>query len=451
MKATFRYFHVKSVDPAYVFEFVSLAELYRYAIAKHVKDVFILADANVAPVFCLLNDQGILQHSTMGFATLEDYATATNNGFTNADVYYTAKQQGYTNVADYNLRLDANIGDKESFDAMRSGGFEAGYQQMVSMQTALPIGVHDAYSLYTKALAEGFTTYDSYALAASKGFTNQHTFTAATAAGYPTAADYQEGLDKLFTGYHQLQEARERGFRNMDDMNKCRDLDMMDCVGCSSDERILVSLLSKVKESSLIPIDKIQGGLTRAIDTYRYADTQQLPSWLTLSLTGTDTLVNFLCSSNAVKQFGNYIDIEAAYKVNRLKDRQVAIDGYATLHGTVKDSTPVPDLLLKIAVHLRSKGYERLVLVGKSSHMGILADPQKGEQLLALATLIELPDGIAGLKFQVDFIKRTLCKVVTDSTFAGTRATDKWVAENIDYYKVPFLIKDDEVEVPDLV
>src|SRR4051794_26028438 len=203
-RISFRYFHLKSVATSSIAEFDSLDDLYRYAVTNHVKDVFIVPGDDGQPVFSIMSNQAILQHASMGFTTLEDYAIATDNGFATADVYYAAQQVGYATYADYRLKLDAEISNKESFDAMRSGGFEDGYQQLVTTQAVLPQGVTNAYTLYIHSQAAGFANFDAYALATSKGFADQYTFDAATTAGYPTAADYKEGIDKLFTSYDEL-------------------------------------------------------------------------------------------------------------------------------------------------------------------------------------------------------------------------------------------------------
>ena len=67
-----------------------------------------------------------------------------------------------------------------------------------------------------------------------------------------------------------------------------------------------------------------------------------------------------------------------------------------------------------------------------------------------MATYLEAPRETAADVFLIQYVKKNHCLLISNDTFKEWKVQDAWTAENIDFYRLAFMIKGDQVLMPDI-
>ncbi|MCY7408695.1 MAG: hypothetical protein LH473_00335 [Chitinophagales bacterium] len=175
----YQYFNVKSVKNDNVIEFESIKDFHRYIELVHQKSVFLLAENTQSNYFAVVHNGGLIQQQTLGYKTLEDYFTATENGFHDAQNYYEALAGGFLKYEDFKLVKEAAISDKQEFEKIKNGGYIEGFAEMIKDGKETSAVFANPNELYRHASAKGFSSYNNYKEAISKGFSDAETYVVA--------------------------------------------------------------------------------------------------------------------------------------------------------------------------------------------------------------------------------------------------------------------------------
>jgi hypothetical protein len=99
---------------------------------------------------------------------------------------------------------------------------------------------------------------------------------------------------------------------------------------------------------------------------------------------------------------------------------------------------------------LINKGFEEITIIADASLKHRLEDKQLLPELEKIVSYIESPAERAADNFLISTVKAEHCLFVSNDTFRDWKLRDAWVAQNIDYYRLSFIIKDNEIVMPDL-
>ena len=458
MKHASSYFPIRTIQTSTCLEFDTMNEFCQFTKAHQLPDIFLLLNEKNEPeYFGIIHNHVLFRHATLGFKTLEDYEKATQYKFPAAALFYEAMQLGYHNYEDYKLVKEAGISCKETFDKIKSAHFISGFEDfkaLLQSDIALPSlpQVSNPYELYSYAIGNGFADYTQFRKAISKGFTDAVVHKTACENGFSSYDDYEEAMQKGFSKYDELKLAREKGVRNYDDLVRFNDLDVVHCDNCCHDQKILLTLLSKVEEGKKISINKLKDLFGNMMEEYRYKDTNQMPAWFTTSLHGDEAIIGFLHQNEQAKMFG-YYDMDGEYfEINRMQDRSVIIDGSNIAHNSNGNSNSKPFVanIIKVVEHLKQEGFTNITVMADAALKHRLQDLNKLHQLKQMVEYLEAPRETPADIFLIQYVKKNHCLLISNDTFKEWKVQDKWVAENIDFYRMAFMIKGDQVLLPDL-
>lgn len=455
---TYHYFKLSKINSQHSLVFDGLAEFNRFVELQQLKTIFIVPDETGEPAyFAVTHKGGLLQQATMGFKKLEDYVTATHKKFPDATAFYMALEQGYTEYEDFLLVSEAGIDDKLVFEKIKAAGFVAGFKeyqsQLKDIEGVPDIGLpHNAHRLYEYALKNGFENYAAFKNAFTKGFKDADTYNIATTRGFSSLHDYTDAQQRGILNYPDLEFARQHNLRNHNDVTRFIDLENLQHTGCSHDQRVLLILLSKLEPGKKISINKLYDLLEKEIEQYCYADTNQMAPWFLQQFTGRQSVIDFMLNSDHVKQYGTYDNDGEFFEINHLKDRNIVIDGSNIAHNSNGNdkSKPYYSNIIKVVLFLKQKGFTEITVMTDASLRHRVADADNLNQLKSLAEYLEAPKETQADIFIISHVKKNHCQLVSNDNFRDWKLKDSWVAQYIDFYRLTFMIKGDEVIMPDL-
>jgi hypothetical protein len=456
----YNYFDLRSKQShaSCAFEFTSLEELKRFADAMQSKNIYVLTGEDGTPERFAVIDNGImLHHSSLQYKTLEDYQAAKQANFPDAITFYTAKASGYNKYEDYKLVLEAGISDIKVFEKLKSGGYIAGFKEYadilasgVSLPATEPLLT--AFELYTYAINNGFENYSQFKEAFTKGFTNLAVYKVAVEHGFPTFADYEDGRSRGFREYAHLKFANENLVRDDADLRRMLDLGIVICDDCTCDQKVMINLLSKLEQGKKVSINKLTDLFQKTLDEYLYPDNNQMPAWFTYAFSGTESIIEFLQKNLQAKKYGGY-DIDGEFfQVNFWQNRSVVIDASNVAHNSCGNgaSKAKAGNIIKLVEFLKHKGFNEMHVIADASLKHKITDTENMTALKSATQYVEAPGGTSADAFIIEFVKRHNCLLISNDTFREWKMKDPWVAQNIDFYRLSFLIKENDVLMPDL-
>jgi Zc3h12a-like Ribonuclease NYN domain len=450
------YFQANMSQHGSYLQLSSMEELIRYITYSHINTIFVLKKDEGRYFACM--QQGILiSYPSLGFNSIEDYKEAIKGGFPDAALFYEAKNGGYASYKDYQLVKEAGISDITTFENIKSQGYLDGYQAFKVLQDEKPLfegseAIENPYMLYKYASSKAFTNYHHFKTALDLGFTDAHHYQSAIEKGFKNRLDYEDGLHKGFATGEIYYAALDKKIRDIEDLQRFSELTQLEIAASNYDERLLLSVISKLPQGKKVSINKLNELFFKTLDMYRYADTQALPEWLTRSLFSIQDITDFLTTKDYAKKFGIY-DTEGEYfETKQLNQRKVVMDGSNVAHGTMGNDKgkPMVGNMIKVVNKLISKGFTAITIIADASLRHKLTDMERMEELEKICEYRMAPAETAADVFLIEFVKMEGCLLVTNDTFREWKLKDKWVAENIDYYKMAFMIEGDKVLMPDL-
>lgn len=454
----YHYFNVRKQQSECCLEFDSLTEFSRFVELHNLKTIFrLLNNTGQHSHFAVTHKGGLLQQSNLGFEKLEDYHLAVKNGFPDSASFYEAAKDGYTTYEDYLLVKEAGINDKKLFEELKLNGFIDGFKEYDTQLKTLPgaqyiSSIANAYQLMEHCRKNGFNTFSEFKAAYTRGFSDAHTCKIATERGFPSLADYNEAQQKSIQSYTDLQFIRQHQLRDKADADRFMDLEILMYTKCMHDQRVLLVLLSKLEQGKRISINKLNDLFETTQQTYRYPDTNELPAWYTRQFTGREDIIEFLTKHPTVKKYGTYDTDGEFFEINHMKDRKVVIDGSNVAHNSHGNgnSKPYYANILQLIAFLKEKGFTDITVITDAALRHRIADANRLNDLKAAAEYLEAPKENPADVFIIQYVKKHHCLLVSNDNFREWKVQDPWVAENIDYYRLSFLIKGETVMLPDL-
>ncbi len=458
-KEAYQYFSVKVQQMAARLEFETLSDMCRFTDTNHIDQVFILHDENPSEdYFAVYHNTCLLLHKTEGFKTLENFVSAKEKGFPNSTVYYDSIELGYTKYDDYMLVKESGISDLATFEIIKKKGFIAGFISFRELEKIEPkpftinIPINNPFDLYTYAKQHHFEDCPKLLESLAKGFLDSNLFAAAKELGFPTHSDFIEGGKRGFRIYSDLKTANELGIRDGQDFMKFNDLEVVQQGNLSHDQRVLLVVLSKIEQGKKISLNKLNAILESNIEEYRYEDTMQIPRWFTKSILTVTALSEFLQKSAFVKRYGTYYGDGEFFEINKMQDRSVVLDASNVAHnshGRIDKKVYAQNLVLMVEF-LKEKGFSDIILIADASLRHKIEDLPVLEKVKKMCTYIESPRETTADVFILQYVKRNHCLMVSNDNFREWKIQDPWAAENVDFYRLSFIIKGSEVLMPDL-
>ncbi len=438
-------------------ELLDLNELVRFATDHRLRTVYTLMDNDRVARFGISHKGGLLTADAEGFDNLNDHRDARNNGFTNAHDFYAARQLGFSTNEAYQLSLASDLRDPETYQVMRAKGFIEGFQeysQLINDDIPItPLGeVTDAHQLYNIAQKRGFDKWVDMLVAIEKGFDNRQDYLIAQELKYPDAKSLEAGRKGGFVNGNELADAQKHGCITRQELNRYHTFEAMKAKDLAHDARLLIIILSRLPENTVVPIQKLKEILEKEIRQYQDPDTGRFRPWFTTQLHGPQDIGNILRKTDTVKEYGTYDHAKGEFTSHRLHKRKVILDGSNVAHNSHGNAISVPTVLnlIRMVETLRRKGFEEVKVIVDASLKHRLADPEQLPELQKMTEYWEAPPNTSADLFIIQYVKQHHCLMVSNDRFQEWKSFDPWIEDNIDFYRLTFRLTDNLVLLPDL-
>ena len=451
-----KYIHAKLTQCATLIDFEKIEEFCDYVEATQAKILFKLnaASDESSLYFAVLQNNTILRLADNGYETLSDYLNAAKNAFPTSELFYKAKKDGYGNYEEFKMVLESGIGSKTIFDTVKKNGFIIGlapFNEWLAQSSPEMPKVANAYELFLMAEKGGFDTFLNFDQSWRAGFKNADVYKAAVERGFTNVCDYEYANNNGFNNASDLQKARKIGVRDWAEFQRYIELSKVGDETMTCDKKLLLILLSKIEQGKKISINKLLDVFNVGKEAYQEVAVGEFPIWFTISLEGAVSIIEFLSKGDHVKPYGHYDTDGEFFQINLLQDRKVIIDGSNVAHNNQgADKKPRAENIITLATFLRKKGFEDISVFADASLRHKLEDKENLERLKNMCSYQEVPAETVADIFIIQYVKSKHCLVVSNDTFRDWKIHDPWVAENIDYYRLSFMIKNNEVLMPDL-
>jgi len=433
-----------------------MEEFIRYAAFCNTHSFFLLKK-DAIEYFAFLQQGLFIGHPTLGYKTMEDYKESVKANFPDAALFYDAKSNGYSIYSDYQLVKEAGISDIKVFEIIKAQGYLDGYHEFAALQKEANLfegceAITNPFALYQYASSKAFTGYHHFKTALGLGFTDAYNYNSAMEKGFKNLVDYEDGINKGFITGEIYYTAIDKQIKDYKDFERFLELLKLETSITNFDERILLSVIGKLPQGKKVSINKLNELFFAALDVYKYPDTNELPLWLTRSLYTATDITNFLATKDNAKKFGIYDSEGEYFETKHLNQRKVVLDGANVAHASRGNDKAKPSVenILKVVHKLSNKGFTEITIISDASLRYRLTDKERLEELESICEYRTAPAETAADVFLIEFVKTEGCLLVTNDTFKEWKLKDKWVAENIDYYKMAFMIEGDNVLMPDL-
>lgn len=458
-KPAWQYYKAHIPGSSLIIELSSLADFIRLAEQQSSRAIFTVEDAG-SMHFAIAYHGGLLQQASEGYEQLEDYLQAQKSGFTAAADYYAACAGGYTSYDDYKLALDNGVAEAGSVAEMKQKGFADGFLRYGDLRATLaenklpdPGDAANAWALMQLAKERQFDTWSAMEEALLAGFANSGDHTAAKAKGFSTAAIYENAVSRGFSSMRDYELAEKHHFRDAADGIRFFDIELMaGGPGLPHDQKLLLALLSRLEQGKRVSANKLWEHVDKMVAEYRYDPDGDMPLWFTRAVHSREDVVAFLSGQDQVKDYGSYDRDGEFFESKKLKDREVVLDGsnVAFGSGNANERVAYAANMLRMVRFLRANGFEQISIISDASLKHRLADPEVLKEVKDEAEYIEAPAEKPADVFIIHHVRNRHCLLVSNDTFREWKVQEPWVAENIDYYRLTFVIKGEEVIMPDV-
>lgn len=449
----YSYFKVKVKHTEQIIDFLAMEEFNRFLTSHHIKTVFqVVNDDEQITHFSVTHKGGIIRQDNLNYNTIEDYFSSKHNGFSNAHEFYESKEMGYEKYEDYKMVLEGGITDKEVLTTMKKNGFVKGFEQLSVLNNEAAKACKNAHELYVFAKGKGFELFDEFFTASEGGFKDATIYRAAHDKGFDKAIDFEDAQKRGFFNHQDWVFGNEMGFRNHKEGMVYLDLNIVDAPDCTIDQKLVISFIAKLEQGKKASINKLYDLFVKEKETYRYEDNGEMPKWFTTSIESKEDLAKFLLHNELANNYGHY-DVEGEFfEVLKIHKRKVVIDGSNVAHNSNGDKNSKPSVknMMLLVDFLIKKGFEEITIIADASLKHKLEDKQDLPNLEKKVTYLESPAERAADNFLISTVKSSHCLFVSNDTYRDWKLRDPWTAQNIDYYRLSFMVKENEIIMPDL-
>ena len=437
-------------------DLIKLAEILKQL---HVFTVTETKDEQSHASFVLLYDRVIYLLSAKGFKTLDEYEDAEEKGFTDTADYYDAKRGGYLNYKDFAESKQIGVVDRNlHMKAQRLGFFDHYEEFKLKMDTnkkTIPEDFNiaefdNAMKLFQYATERGFKDYGDFAKAFFLGFTEHAVYEDARSKNFTYARDYKEAVCMGFENVREYQEAIHLNIKTKIEYLAYEYLRKASKNKYGFDGAQLIDALKKHENGKKLSIKKVKELIEQEKHKLKFPGKENsgnnLPEWYENKLISDKEIIQFFKECNELNDFGVYDEDGEFFEVSRMSDTTILVDGSNVAFSSMDrgdHQTPYYANIMNLADALNILRYKEIIVIADASLRNRVKDSFQLEHLKRKVKYLEAPARTTADEFLIDNAKKNKCYIISNDTFKDWKMQNKWIAENIDNIRIPFLRNED--------
>lgn len=462
-KQKFDHFEAKGLQSFPVVEFTHVKDLIKLAEYMQQLHVFVVTETEgeqSCTSFIVLHDKVAYKINSRGFKTLDEFEDAVEKGFENASDYADAKRGGYLNYKEYAQSRNIGVVDRNIHMKASKLGFLDHYEEFkLKLETnkkTIPedfniLDFDNALKLFQFATERGFKDYGDFAKAFFLGFTENSMYEDAKTKGFTYGKDYKNALSMGFDNIREYQEAIFLNIKNKIEYNCYNRLKKLSKNVYGFDGAQFIEAMRVHENNKKLSFSKIRDVIIKEKEKCRFAKADNgekiLPSWYECKLNSDREIIQFLKDCNELNDFGFFDEDGEFFEVSRMSDTTIYVDASNVAFSSNDSSNdkhkPLYMNIIYLSHELNKLRYKEIIVIADASLRSRVADPNNLELLKKSVKYLEAPAKTTADEFLIDNAKKSKCYIISNDTFKDWKMQDKWISENIDRIRIPFLRNSD--------
>ncbi len=447
-----------------IIELETLQEFVHYTNANHIRQIILAADPEKqSPLFALASKGALYVCQTTGFNTLEDYQHSTENGFPDAVTFYDALSKKCNTFDEYEVAIASGITEAAEFDKIKAAGYIEGYLRFDDLRkqdAALPQmeDMQSARALFEYASSKSFTDFAHFLKVWQAGFVDPIEHQLAIEKGLNNQRDFETFRKGNFNTLDEFKLAKQNNITTWDELKQYQDLHYTAYPNCTFDELLLINIASKLENGSKTEFQKLYTFFLKTEEEYKRPSDKgemKLPAWYSKRLRKEEDVKNFLINNDKVKHFGTFHSATNIFETIHVKLRKVVVDGSNVAHNSnLKDrkagkfTAELKNILILVKKLRDEYHFEDIHVISDFNLIHKVSDKELLKEIKALCKYSDTPVGIPADLYLINHVKKHHCLLVTNDVFRDWKAADKWVEDNIDFYRLKFVLNGNAVMLP---
>jgi hypothetical protein len=443
--------HLKAqlVQAATILDIENILDFCKYLENHNAREVFILTNPDR---FAFLANHALLQIPSKYYLNLEDYKKAFENNFDKSEDYYDALDQGIKTFEEYEMVIKHGIVDISIVESVRDQGYITGFDTYKKFALERPEikQFENALALYNFGKDNGYEKFDECMAGLLSGFENANEFRTAVEKGFALAIDYKDAISKGFLDHEEYENAKKQNVQSRNELIQKINLEIS-YPELPHDQALFLLLLSKLEQGKRVSVNKLKLLLETEIKEYLSVDEKPF-EWFKISLLSHDEYTHFLQNNADVAKFGKYDSDGEFFELFQIQNRSIVIDGSNIAHNSKNGKPEKPSIanLLLVIKYLKARGFLDILIIADASLRHKLLDLNRLPELSKEVKYEVAPAGTPADVYLISYVKTKHCLLLSNDAFNQYRLIDPWVAVNIDFYRLTFMITDGVVYMPDL-
>jgi len=414
----------------------------------------------------------IYKIQSAGYSFLEDYAEALKNGFIKACEFYDARKKGCFTFPEYKQLMELDINDMEEFALAQKGGFVKGFDEFkkkfdeyrkVKTTSIIPDSLKNPVLLMQYASDKGFHNYRDFEKVYDLGFPDVYIYNEAVAKGFKSSSGFYSAVQAGFNDSKDYEDAKKLSILTRQEYDHYKYFKNNGTKGLSCDELVLLEVIKQEENGSIISLKNLKKKLDAEQEKYKISfphngesgrdkEVKVIPLWYTQNLAKDENIKKFLLQNCDVRKNGFFDGDKETFEIFRISKVKAYIDASnVTRHSNDEFRNNAKFSNLKLVVdELKSKGFSNIVAIADASLRHHTSDYSVLNQIKKEIEYHEVPSHTSADEFLIENARREKCLIISNDTFNDWKIKDKWIANNIDFMRIPFLIAEGKVTMPAL-
>ncbi len=423
-------------------------------------------------LFFILDKNIVYKIQSDGYSFLEDYSEALKNGFSEAGEYYDARKKGCCTFLEYKQLKELDINDMEAFAAAQKGGYVKGFEEFkkkydnyknIKTTSIIQDDLKNPILLMQYASSKGFHNYREFEKVYDLGFPDIFIYNEAVAKGFKSSNDFYSAVQAGFNDSRDYEDAKKLSIQTRQEYDNYKYFKSNGAKGFSCDEYVLLDLIKKQENGSIISFKELRKMFDAEQEKYKISfsnngsngkdkEIKVIPLWFNQKLAQDDNIKKFLLQNEDIKKHGFYDEDKNTFEIFRISRVKVYIDASnITRHSNDESIKHAKFSNLKMVVdELKSKGFSDIIAIADASLRHHTNDYSVLSNLKKEINYYEVPSHTSADEFLIENARKEKCLIISNDTFNDWKIKDKWIANNMDYIRIPFLIAEGKVMMPAL-
>ncbi len=467
MSIKFDYIQTETYSDFPSIEIKDVIGFMKYAEGNSVKFIFYMDEnknEHHEKIFFFPANNIIYKILSGGYESLEDYGDAIKNEFPSSEQFYDAKKIGCCTYSEYKHLKDLDIKNMELFSLARKGGFIKGYEEFQKKiseykknipTSIIPDDINNPILLMRYAAEKGFHQYKEFEKVYDLGFPDIFIYNEAVSKGFKSSTNFYSAVQSGFNEFKEFDEAKKISIQTKAEYDNYKYFKVPGSKGLSCDEFLVLEIIKLQENGSILSLNEIRNLLNTDQEKYKISfgddSAKVIPLWYTQKLASDDNLENFLLKNDEAKKNGFLDEEKKTFEIFRISRAKVYIDASNVARSNSVDDNSARFKNLKIVIdELNSKGFTDIVAIADASLRHLADDQHLLSQIKKDINYYEVPSHTSADEFLIEHARNEKCLIVSNDTFNDWKIKDKWIANNMDYIRIPFLITENKATMPAL-